>query len=79
MDASVQSRATKVASAPMSRISFILGLAAGNSDFFHGLSPGEPSPVVVGLLANASPESADPRATQRLAGVGYDNEVVTIG
>jgi hypothetical protein len=38
MDASVQSRATTVASAPMSRMSSILDLVAGNSDFFQLLA-----------------------------------------
>jgi hypothetical protein len=38
MDASVQSRATTVASAPMSRMSSILDLVAGNSDFFQFLA-----------------------------------------
>jgi hypothetical protein len=38
MDASVQSRATTVASAPMSRMSSILDLVAVNSDFFQLLA-----------------------------------------
>jgi hypothetical protein len=58
MDASVQSRATTVASAPMSRTSSILDLIAVNSDFFQ-------------LLASLTSLSGRHSDTADLAPTGY--------